>query len=473
MKKIIIASILLTISTFFYGQVTVSITNLKVNGTTIPNGSPIDLGNNSTVEVTFRVDLSKPNYLTIGACEVWISSFNGSGQVTHYGTNATVSESQFVTGASKNYSITIYASSIDYSNNNYLSATLEQDNSPFAIWESQHISIIKTPNFQLTPSSLSLPCGDTSSRTFTVTNNSNLSGVTYQWNIGNGWSGNVGNSNSITLTPINGALLPSNVSVTPYVNGVAQTPKTCTISRAPFTSTSYINGTNLYCTFPTTSIYTINAGAGNTVSWSSSNPYIANVSGGNNSQVTVTTQAEGGFSLMATITNSCGQVITKNLPIWIGIQFPIFSNLNGTQSGNVFNYGYNGFGNFEYNSSFWDEIFLNNPMGDMYGVEFEVYNPITDIYIPRGNGSSVIVTSEDAFQMDDMVYINVRGRVLGDCGWSNWEDLMLTSYAEFFYRTTQNIFNTYPNPSKDFVFIKENKKDQLNNSNKIQENYLI
>lgn len=99
MKKIIITSFFLTISTFFYGQVTVSIANLKVNGVSVSIGSPIDLGNNSSVNVTFRVDLSKSQYDNIGPCEVWISAFNSSGNVTHLRAPIPVPVSEFLTGA--------------------------------------------------------------------------------------------------------------------------------------------------------------------------------------------------------------------------------------------------------------------------------------------------------------------------------------------------------------------------------------
>ena len=61
---------------------------------------------------------------------------------------------------------------------------------------------------------------------------------------------------SITLTPLNGNVLPSNVSVTPIYNGVTQAIKTCVVSRAPFnTSTLLISGNNYVCD---TGIYSIN-----------------------------------------------------------------------------------------------------------------------------------------------------------------------------------------------------------------------
>tara|TARA_R110002096_G_scaffold433949_1_gene654218 strand:- start:6399 stop:7052 length:654 start_codon:yes stop_codon:yes gene_type:complete len=217
MKKLLSIIILTLTFASFSQNVTVNIANLKANNVTVPSGSTIDMGTNSSINVTFRVDLGKEANYSIGPAKVWISVFNSSGNRTDYYISD-VPESQFITGASSPpYDFDILASQIDFGNGNYLVATLKQDNQPGAEWDSQQIPVIKAPAFQLTPSSLSLACGNTSQRTFTVTNSSNLNGVTYQWNVGNGWSGNVGNGNSITLTPNSGTLLPSNISVTPIL----------------------------------------------------------------------------------------------------------------------------------------------------------------------------------------------------------------------------------------------------------------
>lgn len=202
----------------FSQNVTVKIADLKANGVTVPNGSSIDMGTNSSINVTFIVDLAKASSYTIGPAKVWISVFRSSGSRKDYYINA-VPENEFITGASKGYNFNILDSEIDFGSGNYLMATLKQDGQPGSEWNSQQIQIVKTPAFELTPSSLSIACGDTSPKTFTVINSSNLNGVTYQWSIGSGWSGNVGNGNSITLTPNSGTILPSNISVTPIYNG--------------------------------------------------------------------------------------------------------------------------------------------------------------------------------------------------------------------------------------------------------------
>lgn len=179
-----LAILLSTVS--FSQNVTVSIANLKVNNVTVPNGSPIDLGTNSSVNVTLRVDLLKDPSYYIGPTDLYIDVFDSYGNRTTKRTTF-VSVSDFTENASANFDFDISASDVNAGNDNYLSATLKQENQPGAKWESGHIPIIKTPTFELSPSSLSLPCGDTSQRTFTVTNSAYSNGVTYQWNVGNGW----------------------------------------------------------------------------------------------------------------------------------------------------------------------------------------------------------------------------------------------------------------------------------------------
>ena len=91
------------------------------------------------------------------------------------------------------------------------------------------------PTFTLSPTSLSLICGDMSSRTFTVTP-ANIpigANVTYDWSY-SGWDFVSQTANSYTLKPSSATALPSSVDVTPRINGVAQDYKSCTVSRATF-----------------------------------------------------------------------------------------------------------------------------------------------------------------------------------------------------------------------------------------------
>jgi hypothetical protein len=179
-----------------------------------------------------------------------------------------------------------------------------------------------TPSFTILPASMPIVCGTTPTQTFTV-NSSTASAcsVSYIWNLGanNGWlyAGSPApdtittSSNSITLTSANGNTLPASVYVTPIYNNVAQTQLKCTTDFTPFTSTAVISGINSYCNLQSASMFTIDAGAGNTVTWSSSNSGIATVSGGTDTQVVVTAQSQGLFYVNARITNPCGQWVDK------------------------------------------------------------------------------------------------------------------------------------------------------------------
>ncbi|WP_291102881.1 MULTISPECIES: T9SS type A sorting domain-containing protein [unclassified Flavobacterium] len=172
------------------------------------------------------------------------------------------------------------------------------------------------PSFTLSPTSTIFACDDTSARTFTVTPANIPSGstLTYQWSY-SGWSGTVNSSmNSINLTPSSGTSLPSTVSVTPYIGGVAYPSKTCTVSRSSFSSLATINGSSSICNL--TEIYSIaNLATGQNLTWSSSNTAIATVSNTTGNTVTVNKVGTGDFDLIATISNSCGQSITVKNPI--------------------------------------------------------------------------------------------------------------------------------------------------------------
>ena len=315
MKKII-TIICLVLSTIIYGQnVTVSIENVTVNGVGQSNTATIEMGTSSSVNVIFRVDLSKLASYSIGPSKVWISVFNSSGGRTdHYISD--VSESQFITGASNNYNFPIQASEIDFGNGNYLSALLKQNNSPGAEWESQHIPINKTPTFELLPTSLNLPCNDTSPRIFTVSNPPSISGtLTYNWQVGNGWEyeGNaVSNfttsTNSVALVPT--SFPPSNVKVTPVLNGDSYSQLTSTVSLKDYNPSYSISGNSSICLSSTPEVYSIaNLPSDVTVTWSSSNTAIATVNSTTGSSTTVNLLSNGTFNLNARVTNSCGQYL--------------------------------------------------------------------------------------------------------------------------------------------------------------------
>lgn len=190
------------------------------------------------------------------------------------------------------------------------------------------------PTYTLSPTSFPFVCGTPKEQTFTVSTSSTISCNTkYSWYLGpgNGWLLNgspapeifVTPTNSISLTA-NGNEIPSTVTVTPILKNNNLSKLNCTIVVSPFTSTAIISGISSYCTFPTTATYTIDAGAGNTVAWSISNPQVANISNPTNSQVTLTSKVSQGYIILsAVIKNLCGQIIQKDFNIEIGAPQPL------------------------------------------------------------------------------------------------------------------------------------------------------
>jgi hypothetical protein len=180
-------------------------------------------------------------------------------------------------------------------------------------------------------SNLSIHCSNTTPVTFEVTNVHNSPGVlSYQWSIGSGWEYN-GNAvsnfttstNTVTLVPT--SFPPSNVQVTPKLDGISVLPQlTSTISLASYNPSYTITGDNSLCDSATYAINGLPSGTTIT-SWSSSNATIATVSAINNYQAVVTKVSDGSVTISATVQNSCGQTapFTKN----INVGAPSFANV--------------------------------------------------------------------------------------------------------------------------------------------------
>ena len=301
---------------------------MKVNGQPIPNGSPIEFNGATSVVVRFKVEFLKPDNLTIGGVSQVIGTKNSLGEFIQLFPIQNLFLGAGNTGFNGTWEKTLYASDYTYESGNYLTSILHQtDALQSGRWETNRVPINRGPNFVLNYTTLSIPCGDTSSRTFTLTNLSSSTGsILYNWNIGTGWTGVVNsNMSSITLTPINGNILPSNVSVTPIYNGVTQPYKVCSVTRAPFSNSATLAGNAVICPGEN-SVYTISGlGVGNTVTWSSSNNSVATVSGGTLSEVTVNGLSNGNVNLIATVTNSCGQTAPPIIKT-INIGAPVMPN---------------------------------------------------------------------------------------------------------------------------------------------------
>jgi hypothetical protein len=188
----------------------------------------------------------------------------------------------------------------------------------------------QTPLFKINPESQVIYCENLSGYTFRVDNINNSTGtLSYSWDIGSGWNSNDGlpinstfstTANSIQLRPADYTRIPSNIKVTPILNGVKQPTKICSITRSEFNSAqASITGNNLICSSSNGETYSIvNLIYGQTVGWTTDVSGIATVQAINSTQVKVTKIKDGTFNLIARIYNGCGQSINISKSITIG-----------------------------------------------------------------------------------------------------------------------------------------------------------
>nr|WP_199003143.1 T9SS type A sorting domain-containing protein [Flavobacterium sp. ASV13] len=387
----------------------------------------IDLGASTSTGITFEVKLSKPNSMATGngTVEVYIKKNAGAPTVT----KQTIS---VPSGSWPNAdpSVTAVAASINVLPSEFdptgglLFVTYTNSSGAGFSSCSYQVKRNATPEFKLTPSTLTIPCNSTASTTFTVTNVYNSPGsVVYTWNIGSGWSIPGGtyqtSSNTYTLTPVN--YPPGNISVTAKLANVDYGAGSSIVSLTPFTSTAEISGINSYCTYPTASTFSINAGAGNTVTWSSSNPSVGVLSSPSNSQVTVTAQTQGLFILNALITNPCGQTVTKTKTVTVGAPMPLIDNyycptesapcsLSNPANNNYLIYSLSApLGNYvPVNADWqWEKI-----SGNFYFLNDGLYNSAT----ATGQQANIYITGANPTNNPAQFKVRVRNA----CGWGNW-----------------------------------------------------
>lgn len=327
-NKILQIIVVLFLSTGLYGQVSVTIQSLQYtnNGqTTIgaTNCGNIDLGTSTSTSINFGVNLTKPLPMVVGDGGLYVYTKKSSSDYKEERRYTIIQESSWSQPSSGNSMTSSSASfsinSSEFNTNGGVLYVVFKSNSNVE-YESCSFTISKTPvpTFTLSPTATQVYCNNFDSKNFAVTpsNIPNGANVTYQWSY-TGWSGNVTNTmSSITLTPLSNNL-PSSVTVTPYIDGVSYPSKTCTVTRGAYTSPASISGATGICSG--TSTYTIaNVLAGQTVSWSLTNPSIASLSNQTNGQVDVTFSGNGAQTLKATVTNACNQPDTKSFLINTG-----------------------------------------------------------------------------------------------------------------------------------------------------------
>jgi hypothetical protein len=242
------------------------------------------------------------------------------------------------------------------------------------------IPIKRNPIFSINPSSFQVPCGTSTTKTVTV-NLSIPSGctVSYNWSLSNPFTysyptGGFVPQTFTTLTPTFTFVAPAfsgvlpSISVTPVFNGVSQPTLICTASRTPLDPSQYagfdIVGGNTIC--PSASYSAINIPAGFTIDWyTSTYPYgasVAQINSPTSPQTTVTAIGSGVISLIATITNQCGQQVSvtkSNISVGGGVSTinGYFTNYLGQFEGLKTNYqGIN-----YIKPNYWTNVVVSNP----------------------------------------------------------------------------------------------------------------
>lgn len=185
----------------------------------------------------------------------------------------------------------------------------------------------EVPSFELLPSSVTVSCGSTSPETFTVTPSNIPSGVTvsYQWDFGSGWEDTSGNpitsltstATSVILVP--NAYPPSDVKVTPVLNGESYPQLISDVNLSNFNPNFQINGADDVCDLE---VYTINnlPNGISIQSVSSSNSSIASASLDTaTNEFTVTRLSDGVVTLSIVVQNTCNQTKSFTKQLQIGV----------------------------------------------------------------------------------------------------------------------------------------------------------
>ncbi|MGF2411505.1 T9SS type A sorting domain-containing protein [Ferruginibacter sp.] len=318
------------------------------------------------------------------------------------------------------------------------------------------------PTFTIFPLSVSMTCGTIFTKTFTISTTGTLAcPVTYSWNLGanNGWLYDAGSTtptspapttpfttttNSITLKSANPYQLPSNVTVTPGLNGVNQLLLTSTLSLAPL-PIYVVNGDNIVCaTSNNYFVPTLPAGA--TVQWQAVPSNIVTINSPTATQTTITKGYNSGIvTLIATITNQCGQVgqaYKYDISVGSGV-----SSLEGryylndpSQPHNLLTY----YGGINYiPSNTICNVFIDNP-----GLESATWSLVsgnTNFWTQFTEGSNHILQMHLPYSNEDIVTFRLTNT--NTCGAYDFDVLFVAQWQYGGYYTIS------PNPTKDNLIV--------------------
>ena len=152
-----------------FSQVSVAVSGMNyISGVSISDCGNIDFGSASTVRIQFVINLAKPSSQVVGTSNLYVYSVGSSGSRIER-KNEIVQAVSFDTNYQSSADITMNASEFDFSGGTLFAVF--KSSSGIEYQTSCSYSVTKTipPSFSLSPASLTLTCGDTSARTFTVT----------------------------------------------------------------------------------------------------------------------------------------------------------------------------------------------------------------------------------------------------------------------------------------------------------------
>ncbi len=440
---------------FVANSQTVTIESITYNNNgqsnTVTNCGTIDFKTSPSLTLTINIKIDKPTNLTLGLSTLTIYTRKHAQDWRIYRSSIQILDADFLPGSNntstayRGISTTINASDFDLSGGTLFATLKSSSNSEY---NSCNFPIIKTatPTFYLHPSSLSIPCGSTDVKEFWVENQYNTQNVTYNWSYP-GWTlfSAISNSN-IYLKPNSPNSLPSNVSVTPVVNGVNQQTQTAIVNRSQFTTNGLaINGNNTIC--PGNNIYNlINLPNNTTVLWSITGNSNVNIVNQSNSQITLSTSSTDGLcTLNAQITNQCGQIITISKVIPIGFPNPVIETVRTSHC------------IFEYKAKDYQSATTSN-----FNYNWELINSTgyVDFY-PNGNLATVSACPPFSAKL--------KLTTSNSCGSIVYEtDLVLNSDEEEINKqintsTPQKLIknNIYPNPTKDILYLNFDKEVEV------------
>lgn len=309
------------------------------------------------------------------------------------------------------------------------------------------------PSFTLAPTPLGLACGDTTAKIFTVTPANIPSGITpsYNWSFPD-WTEVGSTATSKTLQPSSGSNLPSTITVTQYINGVATETKTCTISRSPIATSGTISGNNTVCN---SQIYTLTGLlAGQSVNWSLSNSTAGTLNTTTGTSTTFTKADGGTVNLTATISNSCGESYVKTISLFVGSP-PEFGMSNDLYE--------NQYCDMKYHQV---PFIFKIPVGSSLNIQYKYPNASYTVTSLGNNEYRYTFAFSKAYSGN----FNLIATITNSCGTSYFETegeyyiQSCTQIGANSNRLTNNLenkFAVFPNPAKDIVTIGlQNKENQ-------------